>query len=80
MIEYLLVDLDLDMPLDERTDPAEILELLREIVREADPGDQLNLLLIEYHSLINAESEISGVAAIEAHLVKRVEGRRRLSS
>jgi hypothetical protein len=77
MIEYLLVDLVLDMPLDEGTDPAATLELLREIVREADEDDPLAIVLVEYHPALQAESMIEGVEAIEAHLAKRVEARRK---
>lgn len=78
MIEYLLLDLDLDLPLDESIDPAIVLDTLHEIVAAADEGDPLNILLYEYHPLLDAESEYLGVATIQAHLQKRVDARQRL--
>ncbi len=78
MIEYLLVDLDIDLPLEESTDPAEILDILQEIVATADVGDPLNIALFEYHPLLDADTEYLGVATIEAHLHKRIEARQRL--
>ena len=78
MIEYLLVDLDIDLPLDESTDPAAILDILQEIVAAADEGDPLNIALFEYHPLLDADAEYVGVETIDAHLRKRIEARQRL--
>ncbi len=78
MIEYLLVDLDLDLPLDESTDPAVTLEILQEIVAAADEGDPLTIALFEYHPLLDANAEYQGVEKIEAHLRKRIDARQRL--
>lgn len=80
MIEYLLVDLDLDIPLIEGTDPERILEFLREIVGEADEDDPLAIVLMEYHPALNADSTIEGVEAIDAHLAKRITAKRKRSS
>lgn len=80
MIEYLLVDLDLDLPLDESTDPAAMLDILLEVVAAAEEGDPLNIALFEYHPLLDADAEYEGVEVIEAHLRKRIEARKRLRS
>ncbi len=71
MIWYELWDMDLEMLMDEADDPALILDTLMVMAAETEPDERLNLLLIERHPALQAESTFTG-ADVLLQLEKRV--------
>ncbi len=74
MIWYELWDVTIDMLLDEGDDPAYILEGIQELMAESEMVEEIEMLLVERHPALNAESFINYPDVIP-HLEKRVAAR-----